>query len=305
MTFSKVSIRVPATTANLGPGFDSLSLALDLWNESTISFSESKTQVNVHGEGEGCLPLDETNLIARVAIQFLRENGFNKNVTLQVVCHNQIPLGSGMGSSAAAVLTGLLGANILAGSPLDDRQILLKAAEIEGHADNAAAALLGGLVVVINGGDQLITKKFELNDLPVLIILPAFHFPTSMARSVLPATISHNDAVFNIGRAVLVVDALRNVEYSLLPKIMDDRLHQPYRLKIIPGAIEAMQKVQKACHCSMCLSGAGPSLVGFMAESERPTAADIAVQEFNKVGITSRTFFLQSTNNGASIRVFS
>src|ERR1044071_1334451 len=226
-----ITIRVPATSANLGPGFDCLGLALDLWNETVLTLGIEFT-VQVNGEGTERLSLGENNLIIQSAQKLAGCVG--KHLPpFHVDCVNRIPLSSGLGSSAAAKLTGLLAANALLGKPLSTAEILNLATEMEGHPDNVAPALLGGLVVsTVENGSVVAHKIVGVENAPSLfitVVFPEFHLPTHESRTALPQQVSLKDAVHNISRAVLVAEALRNGDPDLLSKAMTDSLHQPHR----------------------------------------------------------------------------
>ncbi len=181
-----VPVRVPATTANLGPGFDALGMALSLWNEAVfIQTHDSSIGVQVYGEGKHTLPSDERNLVLGSALQLYTLVGASP-AGIQVHCFNRIPLASGLGSSSAAMLTGLLGANYLLGQPLSPEEVLTLAAQNEGHPDNVAPALLGGLVAAVLQGGKVIARRWPVKPLVVTIVLPDFPFPTRVARAVLP-----------------------------------------------------------------------------------------------------------------------
>jgi homoserine kinase len=295
---SAVTVRVPATTANLGPGFDTLALALDLWNEAVFEPAESGLSIAVEGEGMGILPLDRTNLVLKAVEELCLR--LNQPVPgLAVRCSNQIPLGSGLGSSAAATLLGLLGANAVLGAPLRSDQILEIAIELEGHPDNAAAAINGGLVVIsgLNNHGWLV-RRYDIPALSAALVLPDFDFPTHAARAALPKQVPFADAVFNMGRVLLVVDALRTGDLDLLGKAMEDRLHQPYRLPLIPRAAEAMAAARAAGAAAIAISGAGPSVIAFTAGDPAQVGFAMA-DEFRMAGIPSRTFNLTTVNCGA------
>ena len=302
MTPLKVTVRVPATTANLGPGFDSLALALDLWNEAIFTLEGDSVKVDVHGEGHGRLPQDERNLVAQAALNFFEHQ--NKPVPdgLKITCENRIPLASGLGSSTSANLLGILGANALLGQPADREEILHLVGELEGHPDNAAAALWGGLVVVVECGRKPIVRQFDLAPLSVLVVFPQMYFPTTTARAALPTDVPLVDAVFNLGRTALVVDALRTGDLDLLGQVMDDRLHQPYRLKLIPGAGAALAAARQAGAKAVALSGAGPSLVAFIS-AKTDDVARVMEAEFRQAGLSARSLFLSTTNRSASVSI--
>ena len=307
----QITIRVPATSANLGPGFDSLGLALDLWNETVITLAIEYT-VQVNGEGRERLSQGENNLIIQAARK-LAEHVGKRLPPFHVDCTNRIPLSSGLGSSAAAKLTGLLGANILLGKPLSKEEILNLASEMEGHPDNVAAALLGGLVVstVDNGKVYAHKINVDANQTPlghlespfqVTIVLPDFHIPTKQARQALPKHVSINDAVHNISRAVLITEAFRNGDLELLSKGMMDTLHQPYRLTLIPGAEQAMQAARRAGAPAVALSGAGPGLIAFSSKQD-PAIGEAMQHAFEQVGLQARIFQLKMSNHGTEVHI--
>ena len=299
----KITIKVPATSANLGPGFDSLGLALDLWNESTFS-PAGEFSVRVIGEGVDKLPHYRENLILRAAHRLAETVGKSLS-PFEVNCVNRIPFGSGLGSSAAATLMGLLGANALLDFPLSTNEILNLATEIEGHSDNVAPALLGGLVVSTMENGKVIAHKIVGADrdppLQVTIVLPDFYLPTKQARASLPSKVSMKDAVHNISRAVLVAEAFRVGDLELLGKVMTDKLHQPYRLKLIPGAPSAMEAAKEAGASAVALSGAGPSLIAFSSKAEAGIG-EFMKRAFEEAGLEARIFNLRVSGRGAEIQ---
>ena len=286
---SLVRVRVPATSANLGPGFDSLSLALDWWNEADFVLDGEGMQVEVHSEGAKSLPSGRDNLIAAAALRLFQLTGASAPHGLRINCNNTIPLGSGLGSSAAAVLLGLLGANRLLGDPLSMDQILALAAELEGHPDNAAPALFGGLTAAVMTSNGVIYRRLAVPALALAVVVPQFSLPTRAARAALPAQVALEDAVYNLSRSTLVVEALRSADLDLLGQVMDDRLHQPYRLPLIPGAQAARQAALDAGAVACVLSGAGPSLLAVARSDPRPLAAAM-LAAFQAAGLPARAF---------------
>lgn len=307
----KLLIKVPATSANLGPGFDSLGLALDLWNETVVTLA-IEFSVRIKGEGEEKLSTGENNLIFRAA-QKLTDFAGRSLPPFHADCFNKIPLSSGLGSSAAATLTGLLAGNALLGNPLLKEEILDLATEMEGHPDNVAPALMGGLVVSMIDQGKIIAHKIAVaeNDSPIHItfVLPDYHLPTKEARAVLPEKVSMKDAVHNISRAVLVTEAFRNGDLDLLGKAMTDTLHQPYRLKLIPGAESAMNAAKEAGANAVALSGAGPGLIAFSSKAEAgiPQGDNIGEamkRAFEAAGLLNvRIFNLGISSHGAEIQI--
>jgi homoserine kinase len=297
----KILVKVPATSANLGPGFDSLGLALDLWNETTVTLA-IEFSMRVKGEGTDKLSTGKDNLIF-CAAQRLAEFLGRSLPPFHADCVNQIPLSSGLGSSAAATLTGLLAGNALLGKPLLKEEILDLASEMEGHPDNVAPALMGGLVVSTMDNQKVMARQIPIvTAMHVTIALPDFHLPTKEARAALPSQVSMKDAVYNISRAVLVTEAFRSGDLNLLGKAMTDRLHQPYRLELIPGAQSAMDAAKVAGADAVALSGAGPSLIAFSSKAEAEIG-ESKKRAFEAAGLTARIFNLGVSGRGAEIQI--
>lgn len=292
-----LKIRVPATSANLGPGFDCLGLALDLWNE--ISF-EPADELTYHVTGEGADKLDNQpqNLLTDSFARVYEVCGI-KITGIKITAHNHILLSSGLGSSAAAIVAGLYGANEMLGKPLDENTLLKLATKAEGHPDNVAPALLGGLVVSAMNADEIITRRYEMPSLTVVIVQPDMHWPTTVARSVLPKSVSRVDAIFNIGRTALVVDALRNSDLNLLQKVMDDRLHQPYRMSHIPGCENAWKAARK--FGAAALSGAGPSIIAFVPPEAKAEVQAAMLDAFRQAGVEACSLATKPSNQGVHI----
>jgi homoserine kinase len=302
----KILVKVPATTANLGPGFDALGLALDLWNEAEfIATQDRQIILTIKGEGEGVLPTDANNSIVDAALH-IYDLAKKPCTGLRINCTNRVPISSGLGSSSAAMLTGMLGANALLGNPLSDEEILKLAIETEGHPDNVAPAMLGGLVASIVYEERVISLKLpaRANRSPVhvTIVLPDFDFPTKQARAILPKQVERKDAIYNISRAVLVTEALRTGDLDLLGKAMTDALHQPYRIPLIPGAQAAMDAAHHAGAAAVALSGAGPSLIAFSSKQE-PAVGLAMKRAFESAGLTARIFELGTSYEGAEVSI--
>src|SRR5512134_3832114 len=209
----RIHVKVPATTANLGPGFDALGLALDLWNEAEFTpTNDQQVSLTIKGEGRDKLSTDSNNAIVEAALQVYKLAGKPCN-GMQIHCVNRVPLGSGLGSSSAALLTGMLGANAMLGEPFARDEILKLAIETEGHPDNVAPAMLGGLVASIIHDSHVVSLRLTLTGqrtpIHITVVLPDFHFPTKQARAILPKQIERRDAIYNISRAVIVTEAFR------------------------------------------------------------------------------------------------
>ena len=304
----KIQVKVPATTANLGPGFDALGLALDLWNEAVFETNprgDKSIRVTIEGEGADKLPHNADNAIVDAALQIFERAG-KPCEGFRLRCVNRVPLGSGLGSSSAALLTGMLGANALMGNPFDDEQVLKFAIEAEGHPDNVAPAMLGGLVASIVYEERVISLKLPARAnrgaIHATVVLPDFDFPTKQARAILPKQVERKDAIYNISRAVLVTEALRTGDLELLGQAMTDRLHQPYRLPLIPGAEAALEAARAAGAGAVALSGAGPSLIAFSSKRDANIGAAM-VRAFESAGLTTRVYELSPSYEGAEVSI--
>lgn len=254
-------VRAPATVANLGPGFDALAMALDLWNEFEAD-PGSQPAVEVAGEGAGELPEDASNLVFRAMAYLAREAG-GSLPSMALRCTNRIPLERGLGSSASAVVGGLLLADRLLGTSLDPDRLLEVAVDIEGHADNVGACLRGGLVIAYLSEQGWRAERMDPHPAlqPVLLIPNNERLPTADARRVLPQTVPLTDAAFNVARAALAVRAFTE-RPELLPAALEDRLHQPRRLPLVPAARAVFEDLRQA-GVPVCVAGAGPSLLAF------------------------------------------
>jgi homoserine kinase len=257
----RLEARVPATVANLGPGFDCLALALDLANTFTID-TEAAPAVTVEGEGAGELPEDATNLVFRTMTYLAREAG-GSIPPFALHCANEIPLERGLGSSASAVVAGLLLADRLMGTGFGPDRLLEVAVDLEGHADNAAACLRGGFVLAYLSADGWRAESLDPNPglRPVVLIPLAERLATKDARRVLPRTYPLADASFNLSRAALAVLAF-TARPELLATALEDRLHQSYRLPLVPAA-RAMFHDLKQAGIPVCVAGSGPALLAF------------------------------------------
>ncbi|MDA1329656.1 MAG: homoserine kinase [Chloroflexi bacterium] len=297
-----IIVRVPATTANLGPAFDCLGLALNLWNEVELVVGGTELVVEVRGEGERQLPKDKSNLIVRAMQKALEAAEVETPKGIKISCQNGIPLNSGLGSSAAATLSGLLAGNALARKKLSKEAMLQLGAEIESHADNLAAALLGGLVLVRQEAGSYKAKALACAKLRTVVLLPDVQISTQEARAALAATVPLPDAVANIGNALLLAEALRSGDIALMAEAMEDRLHQPARLGLIPGAEEALDAAKKA-GAAAALSGAGPSVIAFIEAGNEDIVLAALRQPFTGRGIETLHFLLETSSAGASVEV--
>jgi homoserine kinase len=257
----KVTAKIPATSANLGPGFDTLGMALSLYDEYSAETVGSKLEIEIIGEGQKDAPRDENNLVFR-AIKVVFDSLGKKVPALKLVCHNNIPHGRGMGSSGAAVAGGvMIAAGLLESEKQFSEQELLEfATELEGHPDNVAPALFGGLTVAwMDEGGPHHKKLTTHRGLSPLVLVPSNQMSTWLARSLQPQSVPHTDAVFNVSRSALLVAALTQSP-ELLMAATEDRLHQNYRASAMPQTSELIAALRSKGHPAV-VSGAGPSVL--------------------------------------------
>lgn len=296
----QITISVPATSANLGPGFDCLGLALDLRQDVTFTArSQPGLSISASGEDADKIPLDTSNLVYQAAEIIFRRIG-NRPVGLTIQQINNIPIGSGLGSSSSAVLAGMFGANALADGHLSTLEILQLATDFEGHPDNVSPAVYGGLVLGVQGPDGLVVDRIQIPKILVAIILPDYKLLTVDARAALPVAVPLKDAIFNTSRLGLLIRALQSADYDILNIAMQDRLHQPYRVPLIPGMKDAFTAAKEAGASGVAISGAGPSLLAF-APAQHNEIVDAAVTSFQNVGLTCRTWILPIDTKGVEI----
>jgi homoserine kinase len=290
-----VRVRAPATSANLGPGFDALGLALGLYDDVVVRVADAGLHVDIAGEGADTLPRDEANLLVRsLRTAFSALGGQPRG--LEVVCANRIPHGRGLGSSSAAICAGLLAARAVttgAEARLSDEALLELASEIEGHPDNVAACLLGGFTLAWGeaGAVRAIRMEPATTIVPVVFV-PARPLATETARGLLPRTVPHADAAVNAGRAALLVEALTRRPELLLPAT-EDRLHQDYRAPAMPESVDLVGRL-RADGVPAVISGAGPTVLALTGDGEADKVARLAGE-----GWTANRLDLDTT--GASV----
>ena len=282
----RATVEVPATSANLGAGFDCLAVALDLTNKVTLevrSWSRGQIELTVDGEGKRELKEDRENRFVRGVEAAMRtaRGELPDGVGWRVEMHNEIPLSRGLGSSAAATVGGLLAANALLGGPLATSELLALATEIEGHPDNAAAALLGGFVVSSVLDERVEAVRFDApRDLRAVLFIPELRLSTEEMRNVLPRTVPRVDAVANLSAVAIGVAGLATRRYDLLRRLTTDRLHEPYRAAHYPALPRLVEAALGADALGACLSGAGSAVLAFsnkLATISRIEAAMLAV----------------------------
>ena len=294
---------VPASTANLGPGFDCIGLALSLHHTLDVTErSGSGVEISLTGEGSEALPGDETNPMFVAMSTAFEETGYRPGF-LKMESNNSIPLARGLGSSAAATVAGLAAAAALAGGEVDRGQLLAQASAREGHADNVCASLFGGFCVTAHaaGTADFVRLPAPL-ELEAAVVVPDFELETIPSRAALPLTVPFGDAVANQARVALLTAAVACGEVELLPRAMRDLLHQPYRLGLVPGMQAVCDAAMEAGALGAALSGSGPSLVALVrAGDETPGRA---MQEaWRKSSIESRLLQLPFDDAGLVVEI--
>ncbi|MGH9648327.1 MAG: homoserine kinase [Bryobacteraceae bacterium] len=262
MPSARRTVRVPASSANLGPGFDALALSLSLYLECRFRRADSLA-ICASGRDADSISTGEDNFIWQTALRVAADAG-STMPPIELEIANDIPIGKGLGSSAAALTAGVVIANDVLGLGWDAHRVLDEAAQIEGHPDNVAACVLGSIVasaVDSEGVARAVRLELDLH-YNVAVVVPDFMLPTSEARRVLPETYSREDTVFNVQRSALLIAALATGARDVFPTALEDRMHQPYRYKLVPG-LEEITKLRAPGLLGCALSGAGPSILVF------------------------------------------
>ena len=294
----RVTVKAPATSANMGPGFDCLGIALDIWNTVTVEVGGSGFEIS--GQGENELPQDESNLVFQSIARIYEE--FDRMVPpMSVWCHNEIPTTRGLGSSSAALVSGLAIGNELCGGLLDRDDLLQIAASIEGHPDNVAPAIFGGMQVAVGHKDRLVAAPVPVpGSLSTVLYIPNVPMPTEEARGLLGSKVPRSDAVFNIGRAALLVRAMATGDLEGLDIATEDRLHQPARRTIFFPMNNIIRAALGAGALGAFLSGAGSTVLALATEKEFTIGyemADAAV----KSGLDGEVVITRPTDMGVHV----
>jgi len=301
----KIKLKIPATTANFGSGFDVFGAALKLYNEIEITATSDKRQASsfeIIGEGSDSLPKNEKNIIWQ-AMKLVFKKCQLPTINCQQKFTNNIPLARGLGSSAAARLGGLMAANILCDGKLSNDEIICMATQLEGHPDNVVPALSGGLCVCNYDGKNVKYAKFKMpDDLKAVLCIPDFELSTDRARKILPKKVSHKDAVFNLSRVAMFISAIVQKKYEFLSLAMEDKLHQPYRKKLIPGLDDVFKGAKNAGALGVCISGSGPTIIALVSEEKSGYIGRAMVTGFSKHKIESRYIVCDFDNGGIIVR---
>lgn len=309
----KVSVKVPATTANIGPGFDCLGMALPIYNTITIEetvLPGTGVEINVLADNDSIdqlsldhVPSDENSIVYK-AVELLYNSIGQSPSELKINIHSNIPVARGLGSSSSVIVGALIAANELLGRPADEVALLSIACEIEGHPDNITPAIVGGLVISSQEEDgSVVYRKLEWpDDWAVTVCVPDFELSTDIARSVLPKEVPMKDAIFNSKRLAMFVQAVHTKDSELMKLALQDRLHQPYRMKLVPGLDKIIDNLRHFDNVLGCvLSGAGSSILVISERNDLDKIRTIVRDTWADQNIKCDIKTLSVENNGAQI----
>ncbi len=298
---ARVTVTTPASTSNLGPGFDCLGLALGLRNELILELHDGAGPplVEMTGAGAETLPCGEQNMIVCAARQVLPPALPGR---LVFKARNRVPLSRGLGSSAAAIVSGLwAGAHLLGTLRQSEDELERMAVALEGHPDNVAPCVHGGLTASLLVDGRARAHRLGIHpSLSTVVCIPDFELSTKKARSVLPETVFRADAVFNISRALLLARALESGHIARLSELMKDLLHQPYREKLVPGLADALAAATEAGAAGAALSGSGPTVFAFV-EGRNAAVGEAMCKAFSKYDVASRWLSLNVDHQGVRV----
>ena len=299
----KITAKTPASSANLGPGFDVLGLALTLYDSLTIETGTEGIKLTVSGEGQGKLDKEPERNLACRSVKALYESIEVAIPAVNIHMDNSIPLSRGLGSSSAAIVGALTAANVFSGERLSKDELFNMAVEIEGHPDNVAAAVYGGLVIAYKRGEDYLVKQCGVaSNLGVVLLVPDEGLSTAKARAALPEEISIDKAVINIGSTALLTDALATGDLSHLASAVKDTIHQPWRRPLISD----YDVTERACYSAgakgVALSGAGPTLIAFFDKADESRIRSNLKNQLKQDGIKRRALFLDIDKQGSMVQ---
>lgn len=309
----KVSVKVPATSANIGPGFDCMGLALPIYNTVTIEetvLPGTGVEINVLADSDAIdqasldhIPLDENSIVYK-AVELLYNSIGQTPSELKITIHSSIPVTRGLGSSSSVIVGALLAANELLGRPADEAALLSIATEIEGHPDNVAPAILGGLIIAAQEDDGSVTyRKLEWpEEWALTVCIPDFELATEIARSVLPKEVPMKDAIFNAQKLAMLLHAVNTKDSELMKSALKDRLHQPYRMKLIPGLDKIMDNLKHFENVLGCvISGAGSTILVISEKNDLDKVRNVVKETWANQNIKCDIRTLSIENNGAQV----
>ncbi|WP_407308499.1 homoserine kinase [Desulfosporosinus sp. SB140] len=295
-------VKIPATSANLGPGFDCLGLALQLYNSIKVEVGQP-FQISLTGTYSEGISTDESNLVWRTMCHLWASIDY-PTPSVALTLENHIPPARGLGSSSAAIVGGLVAANALAGSPLTKLELLQIANTLEGHPDNVTPALYGGITLSIPTEEGILPRVLgQARSLKAVVLIPDLRLKTEKARGILPPQVSRQEAVFNISHVGLLIDAFIREEYSLLKEGMRDMLHQNQRAVLIPGLLATLEAALNAGAYGAALSGSGPTLIALIPETLKISVGHAMLNIMEQHGTKAQTIVLDIDTCGAEYSI--
>ncbi len=299
---AKVKVRVPGSSANMGPGFDSLGLALTLYNYIEAEETDSGLEIVIEdAETKEYLPTDEKNLVYKAMKYLFEKAGYNPK-GLKLTLTSEVPVTRGLGSSSACIIGGLVAANELSGKKFSAREIMSMATKLEGHSDNVCAAYLGGFTVSVFDKDEVFYYSHKINgDLKCLVLIPDYAVTTQKARNTLPGYYPKRDVAFNISHASLLVASIVSGNYENLLCAIDDRVHEPYRKIFIDGYQKLYNKLKSYGALGTFISGSGPTLASIIEADDAEFFYEDIKEYTDKAFPTWRILLLDIDNEGAKI----
>ncbi len=293
-------VKVPASTANLGPGFDCMGIALKLYSEAEFRLIDKGIEINITNEGKDYVPKDENNLIAR-SMKYLFSKAGKVLNGVRVDVNSHIPVTRGLGSSSAAIVAGLVGANYLLDNKFSNDELLHAACEIEGHPDNVTPALVGGFTVSLSDGKRVYYSKTDIStDIKFAAMIPEFYLPTRRSRSLLPEYTRLKNAAYNVAHASLLSAAFSKGETELLSVCLKDKLHQRYRFGQIKSGEYIIRAARRFGASGGFISGAGPTIMSVVCDRQREF--ELKMNKLIKTNLPNwRLVMLEADNDGAYI----
>ncbi len=309
----KINVKVPASTSNLGPGFDCIGMALPIYNTITIEetvLPGTGIEINVLNDNETSdellmehMPMDENSIIYK-AVELLYNSIGQTPSELKITVQSQIPIARGLGSSASVIVGGLLAANELLGHPADEVALLSIATEVEGHPDNVTPSIVGGLVLTsLEDDGSVVYRKLDWpEEWQITVCIPDYELSTEISRSVLPKEVPLQDAVFNAKRMGMFIQAINTKDAELMKMALQDKIHQPYRMKLVPGLDKIMDNLKHEENVLGCvLSGAGPAIVVISQKNNLEKIKSIIKDTWEEMNVKVNIMTLPVETQGAQI----
>ena len=296
----KVIVTVPGSTANIGAGFDCLGIALSIYNRFEFEIIDEGLKVEIEGEGADYLPADNNNVVVKSAEKIFKLCS-DKTPSLKIKVKSNIPLARGLGSSATAIIGSMVAANYLCNNKLSEQELLSEIVKMEGHPDNVVASYFGGLTATCVAEGKILYMKYNINkDVKLVLCIPDFKLSTEEARRAIPQIIPHKDAVFNLSRIPFIIDKLIKGDLEDLNYVIEDRLHQKYRERLIPHFSEVVLSAYNEGAKGVALSGAGPTILAITKDNS-DEISEAMVNTFKKYNMVSKGLIIPPDNDGIRV----